>query len=175
LVLFFKKELLPFTAESTVRMNYKPTIIAMCLLAAGAAHAASDPTRIGAVSTTFKLLGRNDRIVVDRYDDPRVDGVSCYMSRAETGGIKGSLGLATDPSRFSIACRATGKVTIKGKLPDSEIVFGAAANWLFKEIRVTRMFDPEKHVLIYLVWSTHALTPEGSPYNSITAVAVDTQ
>jgi CreA protein len=149
--------------------------IAAWVVAFGMAHASSGPTRIGAVSTTFKLLGRNDRIVVDRYDDPRVDGVSCYMSRAETGGIKGSLGLATDPSRFSIACRATGKVTIKGKLPDREIVFGAAANWLFKEIRVTRMFDPDKHVLIYLVWSTQALTPEGSPYNSITAVPVDTQ
>ncbi len=142
---------------------------------ATAAAASPDPTRIGAVSTTFKLLGRNDRIVVDRYDDPKVDGVSCYMSRAETGGIKGSLGLATDPSRFSIACRATGHVNVKGSLPDSEIVFGASANWLFKEIRVSRLWDKEKHVLVYLVWSTQALTPEGSPYNSVSAVPVDPQ
>jgi CreA protein len=140
---------------------------------AQSASAAADPTRIGSVSTTFKLLGRNDRIVVDRYDDPKVDGVSCYMSRAETGGIKGSLGFATDPSRFSIACRATGHVSIKGNLPDSEIVFGAAANWLFKEIRVSRLWDKEKQVLVYLVWSTQALTPEGSPYNSVSAVAVN--
>jgi CreA protein len=142
-------------------------------LAAQAASADSDPARIGHVDTTFRLLGRNDRIVVDRYDDPKVDGVSCYMSRAETGGFKGSLGLATDPSRFSIACRATGPVTIKGKLPDNEIVFGASANWLFKEIRVSRLWDPDKRVVVYLVWSTQALTPEGSPYNSVTAVAVD--
>jgi len=94
---------------------------------------------------------------------------------AEKGGIKGSLGLATDPSRFSIACRAVGKVTINGKLPDNEIVFGASANWLFKEIRVSRLWDAEKHVLVYLVWSTQALTPEGSPYNSISAVPVDPQ
>ena len=150
-------------------------LLAAGLLLAHTAIAAPDPTRIGAVSTTFKLLGRNDRIVVDRYDDPRVDGVSCYMSRAETGGIKGSLGLATDPSRFSIACRATGHVTIKGNLPDSEIVFGASANWLFKEIRVSRLWDKDKRVLVYLVWSTQALTPEGSPYNSVSAVAVDPQ
>jgi CreA protein len=142
-------------------------------LAATAAHAAGDPVRIGKVDTTFKLLGRNDRIVVDRYDDPKVDGVSCYMSRAETGGIKGSFGLATDPSRFSIACRATGPVTIKGALPDNEIVFGASANWLFKQIRVSRLWDKDKRVLVYLVWSTQALTPEGSPYNSVSAVAVD--
>jgi CreA protein len=146
------------------------------LLAAGLAAPAladNEPKRVGHVDTTFRLLGRNDRIVVDRYDDPRVDGVSCYMSRAETGGFKGSLGLATDPSRFSIACRATGKVTLKGDIPDNEVVFGASANWLFKEIRVSRIWDSEKRVLVYLVWSTQALTPEGSPYNSLSAVAVD--
>ncbi len=152
----------------------KAVLAAACLLVGTPALAASsDPTRIGDVSTTFKLLGRNDQIVVDRYDDPKVDGVSCYMSRAEKGGVKGSLGFATDPSRFSIACRATGPVTVKGPLPDKEVVFGASANWLFKEIRVTRMWDKEKRVLVYLVWSTQALTPEGSPYNSVSAVAVD--
>jgi CreA protein len=132
----------------------------------------SDPTRVGHVSTTFRLLGRNDQIVIDRYDDPKVDGVSCYMSRAETGGFKGSLGLAEDPSRFSIACRATGKVSVKGNLPDNEVVFGASANWLFKEIRISRVYDKDKQMLVYLVWSTQALTPEGSPYNSISAVAI---
>jgi len=150
-------------------------VFAAALLTSTAALAGSDYTRIGKVDTTFKLLGRNDRIVVDRYDDPKVDGVSCYMSRAETGGIKGSFGLATDPSRFSIACRATGKVSVKGNLPDSEIVFGASANWLFKEIRVSRLFDKDKQVLVYLVWSTQALTPEGSPYNSVSAVAINPQ
>jgi CreA protein len=159
------------------RTRWRVLLLATALslhgLVAPSARAAAEPTRIGAVSTTFKLLGRNDRIVVDRYDDPKVDGVSCYMSRAETGGIKGSLGLATDPSRFSIACRATGHVSIKAKLPDSEIVFGAAANWLFKEIRVSRLWDKDKQVLVYLVWSTQALTPEGSPYNSVSAVAVN--
>ena len=133
----------------------------------------TDPTRVGNVSTTFRLLGRNDRIVIDRYDDPKVDNVSCYMSRAETGGVKGSLGLATDPSRFSIACRATGPVSLKGDLPDNEVVFGASANWLFKEIRISRVWDKQKRVIVYLVWSTQALTPQGSPYNSVSAVAVD--
>ena len=128
---------------------------------------------VGNVSTTFRLLGRNDRIVIDRYDDPKVDNVSCYMSRAETGGFKGTLGLATDPSRFSIACRATGAVAVHGNLPDNEVVFGASANWLFKEIRVSRIYDKQKHMLVYLVWSTQALTPEGSPYNSVSAVAID--
>ena len=156
----------------------KNAILAAAFLAAATlapqAHASgTDPTRIGQVSTTFRVLGRNDQIVIDRYDDPKVDGVSCFMSRAEKGGIKGSLGLATDPSRFSIACRATGPVTLHGEPPANEVVFGASANWLFKEIRVSRLWDKQKRVLVYLVWSTQALTPEGSPYNSVSAVAVD--
>lgn len=142
------------------------------LIACAFAAPAAAQTRVGSVNTTFRLLG-DDKIVVDRYDDPKVDGVSCYMSRAETGGLKGHLGLATDPSRFSIACRATGPVSLKGKLPDNEVVFGASASWLFKQIRVSRIWDKDKRVLVYLVWSTQALTPEGSPYNSVSAVAVD--
>ena len=148
-------------------------LVLLASLVATPSLADPDPTRINHVDTTFRLLGRNDRIVIDRYDDPKVDGVSCYMSRAETGGFKGTVGLATDPSRFSIACRATGPVTLKGEPPDNEVVFGASANWLFKEIRVSRIWDKQKRMLVYLVWSTQALTPEGSPYNSISAVAVD--
>ncbi len=134
---------------------------------------ASDSTRIGTVDTTFRLLGRNDRVVVDRYDDPRVDGVSCYVSRAETGGVSGSLGLATDPNRFSIACRATGPVALRGKIPDNEVVFGEKMSAFFKEVRVTRMFDTEKRVLVYLVWSTLSVGTNGSAFNSVTAVPLD--
>ena len=144
-----------------------PALTVQRALAAG-----DDPTRIGDVSTTFRVIGRNDRIIVDRYDDPKVEGVSCYVSRADTGGIKGTVGLATDPSRFSIACRATGAVTVPDRLPANEVVFGASANWLFKEIRVSRMWDPQKRTLVYLVWSTKALSTGGSPYNSVSAVAV---
>jgi CreA protein len=65
-------------------------------------------TRIDSINTNFRWFGPDDKIVVERYDDPRVANVSCYMSRAETGGIKGAIGVAEDPSRFSIACRAVG-------------------------------------------------------------------
>ena len=145
------------------------------LLAVPGHAGAADPvqTRIGDVSTTFRVLGRNDKIVVDRYDDPAVNNVSCYLSRAETGGIAGSIGLATDPSRFSIACRATGTPSLRGTVPDNEVVFGASANWAFKEIRVSRIVDRQRNVLIYLVWSTQALSKGGSPFNSVTAVPLD--
>ena len=129
---------------------------ALAALAASPAVAAEPAdTRIGDVSTTFRVLGRNDKIVVDRYDDPRVDNVSCYM--------------------FSIACRATGPVAVHGALPDNEVVFGASANWAFKEIRVSRMVDKERGVLVYLVWSTQALSKGGSPYNSVSAVPFESR
>lgn len=61
-------------------------------------------------------------------------------------------------------------MTVKRPLPANEEVFAASANWFSKEIRVTRIYDKDKQVAIYLVWSTKVLSTGGSPYNSITAV-----
>ena len=75
---------------------------------------------VGEVSTAFKLLGANHKNVVEAFDDP---GVSCFVSRAKTGGIKGSLGLAEDTSDASIACRQTGEITLPPDLEEGEQVF----------------------------------------------------
>jgi CreA protein len=125
-------------------------------------------TKIDQINTNFRWLGPDDRVVVTRYDDPRVANVSCYLSRAETGGIKGGLGLAEDPSRFSLACRAVGPVRIPDNLPRSEVVAFAAASLFFKTFQVHRAVDAEKHVLVYTVVSTRLIN--GSPYNSVSAV-----
>ncbi len=93
-------------------------------------------TRIDAISTTFRWLGPNDKIVVERYDDPKVANVSCYMSRADTGGIGGALGFAEDPSRFSIACRAVGPITMPPSLPKSEVIGFASDSLFFKAFRI---------------------------------------
>jgi CreA protein len=95
----------------------RPVLLSLALLLGVAVAPALAQTRIGGVDTTFRLLGSNDRVVIDRYDDPGVPNVSCYVSRAETGGVSGSLGLAEDPSRFSIACRAVGPVSFPTDLP----------------------------------------------------------
>jgi len=146
-------------------------IAALLALLPGPARAQA---RIGSVDTTFRVLGRNDRVVIDRYDDPRVNGVSCYVSRAETGGVTGSLGLATDPNRFSIACRATGPVSVHGgDLPKNEVAFGEKMSPFFKEVRVSRLYDADKRVLVYLVWSTISLGTGGAAFNSVTAVPLD--
>src|SRR5262249_2531528 len=72
----------------------------------------------GEVSPHFRWLGPNDRIVVDGFDDPKVPGVACHISRAVTGGIKGGLGLAEDTSDASIACRQVGPIRIPDDLKD---------------------------------------------------------
>ena len=156
---------------SNVRLT---TLCAALLLGFGAA--ASAQHRVGEVSTTFRFIGPNDKIVVERYDDPKVENVSCYLSRADTGGLSGAVGLAEDPARFSIACRATGRPKVVKDIDrsrDGEIVFDQRASALFKELRVTRFFDEQKRMLIYLVWSTRVLSTDGSPFNSVTAVPLD--
>ena len=156
-------------------MSVKGILGGALLVSLATSTLAAEPTKIGTIDTTFRVLGRNDRILVERYDDPAVANVSCYVSRAETGGVKGSFGLATDPNRFSIACRATGPISVPDKLPEKAVVFGASASPFFKEIRVSRLFDAEKRVLVYVVWSTIALSTGGSAFNSVTAVPVDTK
>lgn len=125
---------------------------------------------IGSVDTAFKLVGANHKIIIEAFDDPVVQGVSCYISRAKTGGIKGSLGLAEDASNSSVACRQVGPISFKGNLPQQGEVFNESASILFKKIRVVRAVDQKRQTLIYLIYSDKLI--DGSPQNSITAVPV---
>ena len=127
--------------------------------------------QIGEVNTVFKLLSPNDKIVVDAYDDPKVGGVTCYVSRAKTGGYKGALGLAEDKSEASIACRQTGPITFIKPLEAQEDVMTERISLVFKKLRVVRMVDVPRNTLVYLTYSDRLI--EGSPQNSVTAVPVD--
>jgi CreA protein len=146
-------------------MRFRNSILAGALLLAGAA---AHGETVGEVSTVFKLVGPNHKIVVDAYDDPKVDGVACYLSRARTGGIKGALGVAEDKAEASVACRQVGEIRFKGNLPQQEEVFNERASILFKRVRVVRMVDAKRNALVYLVYSDRVI--EGSPQNSVTAV-----
>ncbi len=126
--------------------------------------------QIGDVSTAFKFIGPNHKVVVDVFDDPRVGGVSCYLSRAKTGGISGALGLAEDKAEASVACRQVGNIAFKGALPKQEEVFSEKASLVFKHVRVVRMVDAKRNALVYLVYSDGLI--DGSPKNSVTAVPV---
>jgi CreA protein len=127
--------------------------------------------QVGEVSTVFKLLSPNDKIVVDAYDDPKVAGVTCYVSRAKTGGYKGALGLAEDKSEASIACRQTGPITFAKPLEAQEDVLTERISLVFKKLRVVRMVDAPRNTLVYLTYSDRLI--EGSPQNSVTAVPVE--
>ena len=125
---------------------------------------------VGHVDTAFKFIGRNHQVVVEAFDDPRVKGVACYVSRASTGGIKGTLGLAEDTADASVACRQVGEIAFEGPLREQEEVFSQSASILFKKVRIVRMVDARRNTLVYLVYSDKLI--EGSPQNNVTAVPV---
>ena len=143
-------------------------LIASLLLPLGSI-AWADP--IGEVDTVFKFIGPDHKIVVDAHDDPNVSGVTCYVSRAKTGGIKGGLGIAEDRSEASIDCQQVGPITFKGSLSMKEEIFTERISLVFKKMRVVRMVDKKRNALVYLTYSDRLI--EGSPQNSVTAIAVD--
>lgn len=152
-------------------MNIK-TILTVVALTAFAAVARAE--QIGAVSTTFKLLGANDKIVIEAFDDPDIPGATCYVSRAKTGGIKGTVGLAEDTSDAAIACRQTGPITLPKNVAsgkeDGEQVFRKSTSLLFKKLQVVRFYDKKRNVLVYLSYSDKLI--DGSPKNSISTIVV---
>ena len=144
----------------------KPMLAAALLLAAAPAAA----EEVGSVTTAIKILGANHRITIEAFDDPKVEGVACFISRARTGGISGSLGLAEDTSDASIDCAQTGAIRFRGELEDGEEVFSRRASILFKHIQVVRFFDKARNALVYLTYSDKLV--EGSPKNSVSAVII---
>jgi CreA protein len=150
-----------------MRSSHRPAAALLVLVLAAAVRA--EP--IGDVDTAFQWIGPDHKIVVDAYDDPKVAGVTCYVSHAKTGGIKGALGLAEDKSDASIACRQVGPVSIKAPLRQQEEVFNERLSILFKRLRIVRMVDRARNTLVYLTYSDRLV--DGSPQNAVTAVAVD--
>ncbi len=136
----------------------------------GGTAAAED---IGSVDTEFVLIGPDHKIVVEAFDDPLVQGVACYVSRARTGGVKGAVGIAKDPSRFSVACRQIGPIVFAKPLPRQEQVFSDGASLVWKHVRVVRMVDARRNTLVYLTYSDRVI--DGFPDNAVTAVAVGEQ
>ena len=142
-------------------------VFTLALAASGSARA----EELGSVSTAFKLIGPNHKVVVEAYDDPKVGGVTCYVSRARTGGIAGGLGLAEDRAEASIACRQVGPISFTAPLPVQEEVFSERMSVLFKRLRVVRLADAKRNALVYLSYSDKLI--DGSPQNSVSAVPVE--
>lgn len=148
----------------------KPAAFALCLFA-GLSTGLAQAEQIGAVDTAFILIGPDHKVVVDAYDDPKVSGITCYVSRAKTGGIKGALGLAEDKAEASIACRQVGPITFTKPIDEQEEMFSERISLVFKKLRVVRIADKKRNTLVYLTYSDRLI--DGYPQNSVTAVAVD--
>lgn len=140
---------------------------ALALLCAGGSALAEE---VGCVTTSWKLIGANHKVCVEAFDDPKISGVTCHISQARTGGISGGLGLAEDPSQFSLACRQTGPITLPARMPSSEAVFSEGTSLFFKSTDITRLWDQKHNTLVYLAISRKII--EGAPHNSISTVPI---
>jgi len=125
---------------------------------------------VGCITTSWKLIGANHKICIQAFDDPKVKGVSCHISQAKKGGLKGTLGLAEDPAQFSLACRQIGPITLPNNLPKQEVAFTEDTSIFFKETRVVRLFDKKRNTLIYVAISRKLI--DGAPANSISTVSI---
>ena len=149
-------------------------ILVTALLGCGLQVSLAGAEEIGRVSTTFKMIGANDEIVIEAFDDPDIKGATCYVSRAKTGGISGALGVAEDRSDASLACRQTGPIHLTDKIirgkEDGRRVFKKSTSLLFKKLQVVRFYDRKRNVLVYLSYSDKLV--EGSPKNSISTIVI---
>ncbi|MGV7959698.1 protein CreA [Photorhabdus tasmaniensis] len=129
---------------------------------------------IGSVDTVFKFIGPDHKIVVEAFDDPDVKNVTCYLSRAKTGGIKGGLGLAEDTADAAISCQQVGSIELTDKIKKGDkkgqIVFQKRTSLVFKKLQVVRFYDVNRNALVYLTYSDKMI--DGSPKNAISAVPI---
>ncbi|MGF6857248.1 CreA family protein [Paraburkholderia sp. CI3] len=150
----------------------KSTSLRIALAAAGALLLSSARgEEIASVNTNFHVTG-SDRVVVEAYDDPIVQGVTCYVSRARTGGVKGTLGIAEDPTEASIACRQVGELHFTGPVKQKDDVFSVSMSLIFKSLHVVRVVDTKRNALVYLTYSDRVVS--GSAKNSVSAVPMPT-
>ncbi|EOF4705690.1 protein CreA [Klebsiella oxytoca] len=152
-------------------MKYKKLVAGMFLLA-GCQMVQAE--QIGSVDTVFKFLGPDHKIVVEAFDDPDVQNVTCYISRAKTGGIKGGLGLAEDTSDAAISCQQVGPIELTDKIKkgktQGDVVFQKRTSLVFKKLQVVRFYDAKRNALVYLTYSDKIV--DGSPKNAISAVPI---
>lgn len=153
-------------------MRLMPVFVtfALAVLTAAAAIRPALAEEVGCVTTEWKLLGANHKVCVNAFEDPDVPCVTCYMSQARTGGLSGAVGLAEDPSEFSLDCRQTCAINLPAKFPTKRKVFSEGTSVLFKDTQVTRFYDEKRKALIYLAVSRKIVS--GSPKNSISTVVV---
>jgi CreA protein len=155
------------TKTVTGLKNMNLRLIAFSLILLSSAAPAEE---LGSVDTKWRALSPDDSITLDVFDDDKVGGVACYLSRAQTGGYRGAMGLAEDTSDASLDCQQVGPISIREPFTKGELVFSERRSLIFKSMKVRRYCDTERNVIVYLVYSDKII--EGSPKNSVSAVPV---
>ena len=155
-----------------MRFSTLKKVVFASLLAVASGSALAE--EVGSVDTVFKIFGPDHKIVVEAFDDPDVENVTCYLSRSKTGGIKGGLGLAEDTSDAAISCQQVGPIelsdSVKRKPTKGQVVFQKRTSLVFKKLQVVRFYDPKRNALIYLTYSDKMI--DGSPKNALSAVPI---
>ena len=146
-------------------------IALFCLALPAVAQEQDDPELIFKKTTVWRLLSPDAKLATYTINDPGVEGVACYFTVPEIGGWSGWAGFAEEVSDVSIACRQVGPISFTKPLPRQEEVFNISTSLVFKHLRIVRMVDARRNTLVYLTYSDRVI--EGSPKNSVTAVAVD--
>ena len=156
-------------------MKWEAGIVAVLVVIGSAAVTLTScgqrPHRVGSVNTEFKLIGPDHKIVIESYDDPKIDGITVFISKSQKGGIKGALGLAEDTSDASVAVRQTGPIKVKESFENGEDALTEQRSVLFKRLHVSRFWDASHRSFVYVVWTDRFIN--GSPQNSISAVVAE--
>jgi CreA protein len=144
--------------------------LAMAAAIMSSASAADEPDLIFRRSTVLKWLTPNDKLATYGLDDPEIDGVACYFTVPERGGLKGWLDVAEEVSDISLACRQIRPIRFKQKFAQGEDMFRQRRSLFFKKMQIVRGCDSKRNVLVYMVYSDKLI--EGSPKNSTASVPI---
>lgn len=147
------------------------TLAALVFFSERCLAGSDEPDLIFRKSTVFNFLTPNDKLATYAIDDPVVDGVACYYTVPEKGGVAGTLGFAEQVSDVSLACRQYGPIKFKGKFDQGDVVFRASRSLIFKKMQIVRGCDPKRNVLVYMIYTDKLI--EGSPKNSTSTVPID--
>jgi len=149
-----------------MKTNTFVSMLLCCAMAVSAGYA----EEVGSVDTKFKVLGPDHKIVIEAFDDPKIEGITCYLSRTKKGGLKGMVGLAEETSDAALSCRQIGPIRQVGELKEGERVFSESRSLVFKKLQVVRFFDKKRQTYVYLAYSDRLI--EGSPQHAISTVSI---
>lgn len=144
--------------------------LAVCGALTAPVPARADSDLIFKKSTVWKFMRPDDKLAVYGIEDPLVNGVACYFTVPERGGVSGMFGVAEETSEISLSCQQVGPISFKGKFEQGDVVFRESRSIMFKKMQIVRGCDAKRNMLVYLVYTDKLI--DGSPENSTSSVPI---